>query len=114
MAVVRAITTLLTMRDRSVVKSSVIASTKYSCSGSFDRLAKGSTTIERRGAGFGAFAEGAPPGAFAESRGQTHQAPAPAPRTTMRPAAIKTIHGRRPRVDAACRSCTGTSGRAAN
>jgi hypothetical protein len=47
--VVREITKLFTMRERSVVKSSVIASTKYSCSGSLDILAKGSTTIDRRG-----------------------------------------------------------------
>lgn len=46
------ITKLPTMRDRSVVRSSVIASTKYSCSGSLDRLAKGRTTIDRRGGGF--------------------------------------------------------------
>src|SRR5215469_4375174 len=41
------------MRERSVVRSSVIPSAKYSCSGSLLRLAKGSTTIERRGAGNG-------------------------------------------------------------
>src|SRR3984893_615375 len=34
----------------SVVKSSVIASAKYSCSGSLLRLANGSTTIDSRGA----------------------------------------------------------------
>src|SRR6266478_5675480 len=39
------------MRERSVVRSSVIPSAKYSWSGSFDRLLKGRTTIERRGAG---------------------------------------------------------------
>src|SRR5580692_10258139 len=37
-------------RDRSVVRSSVIPSAKYCCSGSLLRLAKGSTTIDRRGA----------------------------------------------------------------
>src|SRR5215467_6012918 len=36
-------------RERSVVKSSVMPSTKNSCSGSFDRLAKGRTTIDNRG-----------------------------------------------------------------
>lgn len=46
----RAITKLPEIRVRSVVKSSVTASTKYSCSGSFDKLAKGRTTIDRRGA----------------------------------------------------------------
>jgi hypothetical protein len=30
----------------------VIASAKYSCAESFDRFAKGKTTIEKRGAGF--------------------------------------------------------------
>src|SRR5271165_6418234 len=38
------------MRETSVVRSSVIPSAKYSCSGSLLRLAKGSTTIDRRGA----------------------------------------------------------------
>src|SRR5580700_5543623 len=38
------------IRDRSVVRSSVTPSTKYCCSGSLLRLAKGSTTIDRRGA----------------------------------------------------------------
>src|SRR5215472_6147527 len=37
-------------RDRSVVRSSVILSAKYCCSGSLLRLLKGSTTIDRRGA----------------------------------------------------------------
>src|SRR5262252_7844142 len=36
-------------RERSVVRSSVMPSTKYSCSGSFDRLANGRTTIDNRG-----------------------------------------------------------------
>jgi len=48
--VLRAITKLLAMRERSVVKSSVMASAKYSCSGSLDKLAKGNTTIESGGA----------------------------------------------------------------
>src|SRR5262245_20166235 len=51
-AVVREITKLFTMRDRSVVRSSVIASAKYSCSGSLDRFWKGNTTIDKRGAAF--------------------------------------------------------------
>ena len=38
------------MRDKSVVRLSVTPSTKYSCSGSPPILAKGSTTMERRGA----------------------------------------------------------------
>src|SRR5215472_3574959 len=36
-------------RDRSAVRSSVIPSAKYCCSGSLLRLANGSTTIDRRG-----------------------------------------------------------------
>src|ERR1700730_12719033 len=39
-----------TIRDRSVVRSSVIPSAKYCWSGSLLRLANGSTTIDRRGA----------------------------------------------------------------
>src|SRR6516162_3893226 len=41
------------IRDRSVVRSSVIPSAKYCCSGSLLRLANGSTTIDRRGAATG-------------------------------------------------------------
>ena len=44
------------MRDKSVVKISVTPSTKYSCSGSPLKLAKGRTTIERRGGVEGGFA----------------------------------------------------------
>src|ERR1700730_506479 len=57
-AVLRAITKLPEIRDRSVVRSSVIPSAKYSWSGSFDRLAKGRTTIDSRGADFAAGADG--------------------------------------------------------
>ena len=46
----REITKLCLIRDRSVVRSSVIPSAKYCCSGSLLRLANGSTTIDRRGA----------------------------------------------------------------
>ena len=45
------------IRDRSVVRSSVIPSAKYCCSGSLLRLAKGSTTIDRRGATMAARSE---------------------------------------------------------
>src|SRR6266481_3701698 len=38
------------MRDKSVVRLSVTPSTKQSCAGSLLRLAKGKTTIDRRGA----------------------------------------------------------------
>src|SRR5215831_1733846 len=46
----REITKLCVMRDNSVVTSSVMPSTKYCWSGSLLRLAKGSTTIDIRGA----------------------------------------------------------------
>src|SRR5215472_18747901 len=46
------------MRDRSVVRSSVIPSAKYCCSGSLLRFAKGRTTIDSRGAGFASLAGG--------------------------------------------------------
>src|SRR5689334_2664713 len=42
------------MRDKSVVRSSVIPSAKYCCSGSLLRLANGNTTIDSRGATRGA------------------------------------------------------------
>ena len=45
----RAITNEPEMRERSVVRLSVTPSTKYSCSGSPPMLAKGRTTMERRG-----------------------------------------------------------------
>ena len=54
-----AITKLPEMRDRSVVRSSVMPSAKYSCSGSLDRFAKGSTTIDKRGATIGCEIEAA-------------------------------------------------------
>src|SRR5689334_15880209 len=38
------------MRDKSVVRSSVIPSARYCCSGSLLRLANGSTIIDKRGA----------------------------------------------------------------
>src|ERR1700730_1899858 len=49
-AVLRAITKLPEIRERSVVRSSVIPSANYSWSGSFDRFVNGRTTIDRRGA----------------------------------------------------------------
>src|SRR5712671_1793323 len=49
-AVLREITNIPEIRDRSVVRSSVIPSAKYRCSGSLLRLTNGNTTIERRGA----------------------------------------------------------------
>src|SRR5215469_4073321 len=41
-----AITKLPEIRERSVVRSSVMASAKYSCSGSFDKFANGRTTTD--------------------------------------------------------------------
>jgi len=38
------------IRDRSVVRSSVIPSARYRCSGSLLRLEKGNTIIDKRGA----------------------------------------------------------------
>src|SRR5436190_20106821 len=49
-SLLREITTPPTIRDRSVVRSSVTPSAKYCCSRSSLRLLKGSTTIDRRGA----------------------------------------------------------------
>src|SRR6476619_6670867 len=49
-AVLGDITNMPAIRDRSVVKSSVMPSAKYCCSGSLLRLAKGRTTMDRRGA----------------------------------------------------------------
>ena len=69
------------IRDRSVVRSSVIPSAKYCWSRSSLRLAKGSTTIDRRGATRGAPIEvvavaALTPGAVEVVLGasQTHQA----------------------------------------
>src|SRR4029077_1297927 len=84
-------TKLPEIRDRSVVKSSVMPSAKYSCSGSFDRFAKGSTTIDRRGAvvlamagvSCGPVAAGAGVATVGEFRfGHAHQAAAPMAITT--------------------------------
>src|SRR6516165_9283432 len=86
------------MRDRSVVRSSVIPSAKYCWSGSLLRLVKGSTTIERRGATRGAPIEvvavaALTPGAVAVVLGasQTHQA-IPAMATTV--ATVAAIGGK--------------------
>src|SRR5215472_16715276 len=95
-AVARAISKLPESRDRSVVRSSVIPSAKYSWSGSFDRLLKGSTTIERRGADLRSPVGGfcAPVATIAGADpvdgvplGQLHQAAAPMAITAMMHAA---------------------------
>jgi len=52
-AVLREITSISGIRDRSVVRSSVMPSAKYCCSGSLLRLVNGNTTIDRRGAASG-------------------------------------------------------------
>src|SRR5215469_12285666 len=68
------------IRDRSVVRSSVIPSAKYCWSGSLLRLTKGSTTIDKRGATKGweidVVAAATDAGGVEEDlvAGQTHQA----------------------------------------
>jgi hypothetical protein len=52
-AVLREITNIFASLDRSVVRSSVIPSAKYCCSGSLLKLVNGNTTIDRRGAATG-------------------------------------------------------------
>jgi hypothetical protein len=52
-AVLREITSTPAIRDRSVVRSSVIPSAKYCCSGSLLKLVNGNTTIDIRGAAMG-------------------------------------------------------------
>src|SRR5262249_1916316 len=78
-AVLREITSMCEIRERSVVRSSVITSAKYCWSGSLPRLAKGSTTIDRRGAtkgcGIGVAVAALTAGAVGVVQGasQTHQ-----------------------------------------
>src|SRR5215831_11803566 len=90
-------TKLPEIRERSVVRSSVMPSAKYSCSGSFDKLAKGKTTIERRGAGSASGAGGrcalAAAGAWTGTAvgfplGHAHQTAAPIAIAAARLAAI--------------------------
>src|SRR5215467_939146 len=95
-------------RDRSVVRSSVIPSAKYCCSGSLLRFAKGRTTIDSRGAGFASLAGGGLVNGTAWavvagglSRGQAHHAVAPIPATRIIAAAaslLVTIRRRRSRA----------------
>src|ERR1700730_1085965 len=96
-AVWRAITKLPEIRERSVVRSSVIPSAKYSWSGSFDRFVNGRTTIDRRGAGglatvggiCGLAAAGAvPPTAEDFLLGHAHQPAIAMPITATTPAAM--------------------------
>src|SRR6516164_7197616 len=88
-------------RERSVVRSSVMPSTKYSCSGSFDKFAKGRTTIDSRGRANGAtlpasrvLVVGAEPGAVAVGGAR---------RLGMLPRTSPATRAANPReVDAAC------------
>src|ERR1700731_3790857 len=96
-AVLRAITKLPEIRERSVVRSSVIESAKYSLSGSFDRFVNGRTTIDKRGAGglatvggvFGLAAAGVWTATVAEfPLGHAHQPAIAMPITAATPAAM--------------------------
>src|SRR5215813_2577276 len=89
------------IRERSVVRSSVSPSAKYSWSGSFDRLEKGRTTIDNRWARFvsGTGELGAPAttGACAGTPvgvplGHAHQAAIPIPIMATRLAARAASH----------------------
>src|SRR5206468_8943415 len=90
-AVLRAMTKLSAMRERSVVKSSVTASVKFSCAGSPERLLNGKTTSERRCGGL-AFLSGGLCGLSwacgeadgAPAFGHGHQKPSATPATRMR------------------------------
>src|SRR5580700_9486829 len=92
-AVLREMTKLPEIRERSVVRSSVMPSAKYCWLGSLLRLAKGSTTIDRRGAGaaeVGAAADGASVTAALSRIGASRQAASPAAkRTTITAAPTK-------------------------
>src|SRR5437763_15275747 len=93
----------------SVVRSSVIASAKYSCSGSLDRFVKGKTTIDKRGAAAGAaaFASGGAVALVEGTVGDDHSHHSPA--ATIRMPARSTIAiGRRK-----SRGAAGGGGRAA-
>src|SRR6516162_7698048 len=103
-AVLREITKLWAIRDRSVVRSSVTPSAKYCWSGSLLRLVNGSTTIERRGATRGcardvaAATDGVDDGFVAS---QSHHAPAAMIRSPATAAAGIVTREVRPRRGAA-------------
>src|SRR5262249_24407205 len=102
---------LPSIRERSVVRLSVIASTKYSCSGSFDRLANGNTTIDRRSAAFaGALAVAGVDGVVGD---HSHQAPSPTQATRTRLVAKAASRGAERRRGATGGAVTVTSGVAA-
>src|SRR5215472_9285311 len=100
-AVLRAITKLPEIRDRSVVRSSVMPSAKYSWSGSRDRFSNGNTTNDRRGIGAAGRDEicGFTGGAWTESigvvLGHIHQAPDAIQSTAMALAGIISRRNRR-------------------
>jgi len=93
-ALFREITNIPAIRERSVVRSSVIPSAKYCWSGSLLRLANGNTTIDSCGAASdcAAYVEEATAVVGAGFvAGQTHQAlPAPIRTAATAPAAIAT------------------------
>jgi len=84
-----------TIRDRSVVTSSVMPSAKYCCCGSLPMLAKGSTTIDRRGGG----CEPRSPGKY---KIPTTTTAATRTRAPMAAAAIPRRNGRRTRDVCGC------------
>src|SRR5690349_5386739 len=77
----RAITNRAEILERSVIKSSVMPSAKFSCSGSLDMLVKGNTAIE------GLFGSGSC-GLNAGCQGWSHATAPITPRTTIKTAAI--------------------------
>src|SRR5882724_3845025 len=88
------------IRDRSVVRSSVIPSAKYCWPGSLLRLTKGNTTIDRRGATRGSEIDAATAISGAAAGfvvGQSHHALAPRTRTVPAAAAIAMLATRRRR-----------------
>src|SRR5258706_5096344 len=111
MAVLREMTKLPPIRDRSAVKSPVIPSAKYCCSGLSLRLVKGSTTIDRRGTFKGAV--GADADAvmtagcgFDHGHGHSHHPP---PAATSTPARATAATDRRALCRAAGRGASWVS-----
>src|SRR5438132_10680060 len=100
------------MRDRSVVRSSVSPSAKYCWSGSLLRLAKGSTTIDKRGATRGSEIDAAAAISGAAAGfvvGQSDHALAPRTSTVPAAAAIAMLATRRRRGAATGMLDTGES-----
>jgi len=81
-------TKLPPIRDRSVVRSSVIPSARYSWSGSLLRLVKGSTTIDRGGGDSAPLGRAAVPGSAdisgANAAGTSSSRTSPTKRTPLR------------------------------